>query len=76
MILVRYPVSGVSLWEKHRKIEINKALSILTEKQRRRVLMRYVDELTLQEIADIEGCDISTINESIEGAIKKIRKNF
>ena len=56
--------------------KINKALAILTEKQRRRVLMRYVDEMTLQEIADIEGCDISTINESIEGAIKKIRKNF
>ena len=73
--------SSQEQYEEEKRLEelrekINKALAILTEKQRRRVLMRYVDEMTLQEIADIEGCDISTINESIEGAIKKIRKNF
>ena len=34
------------------------------------------DEMTLEEIAKAENCDISTIAESIEGAIKKIQKNF
>ena len=56
--------------------KVNRALSILTEKQRRRVLMRFVDEMTYEEIARLEKCDISSIVESIEGAIKKIRKKF
>lgn len=58
------------------KEKVDKALALLTEKQRRRVLMRFVDEMTLEEIAKAENCDISTIAESIEGAIKKIQKNF
>ena len=58
------------------KEKVDKALALLTEKQRRRVLMRFVDEMTLEEIAKAENCDISTVFESIEGAIKKIRKNF
>lgn len=54
----------------------DEALAILTEKQRRRILMRYVDEMTLEEIAKAEKCDISTIKELIASGIKKIQKNF
>ncbi len=58
------------------KQRIQKALEMLTEKQRRRVIMRYVEKKTLQEIAEIENCDITTIRESIDAAIKKIKKIF
>ena len=56
--------------------KIKNALAILTETQRRRVLMRFVEDLTLEEIAKRENCDISSVKESIDGAIKKIKKNF
>ena len=58
------------------KEKINKALSLLTETQRRRVLMRFVDGLTFQEIAKVEQCDYTSVKESIESALKKIKKNF
>lgn len=58
------------------KEKINKALSLLTETQRRRVLMRFVDGLTFQEIAKVEKCDYTSVKESIESALKKIKKNF
>ena len=62
--------------KKELKEKVDKALELLTEKQRRRVLMRFVDNMTLGEIAILEKCDISSVDESIDGAIKKIQKNF
>lgn len=64
------------LRKREQREKIDRALALLTEKQKRRVLMRFVDEMTLEEIAKEEKCDISTVAESIEGAIKKIQKNF
>lgn len=61
---------------KEQQEKIKKALGILTEKQKRRVIMRYVDEMTLQEIAEVENCDYTSVKESIESAIKKIKKFF
>ncbi len=58
------------------KEKVDRALSILTETQKRRVIMRFVKEMTFEEIAKVEHCDVSTVFESIEGAIKKIREKF
>lgn len=54
--------------------EIIRLFDILTEKQKRRFIMRVIEEMTLEAIADKEHCDISTIKESIDSAIKKIKK--
>ena len=64
------------LRKKELKEKVDRALSILTETQKRRVIMRFVNEMTFEEIAKVEHCDVSTVFESIEGAIKKIRKNL
>lgn len=61
---------------KELKWYIQKAFRLLTEKQRRRIQMRFVENKTLQEIAKIEKCDITTIKESIDAASKKIKKFF
>ncbi|HBL84346.1 MAG: hypothetical protein A2Y17_05045 [Clostridiales bacterium GWF2_38_85] len=50
------------------------ALDKLTEVQRRRYIMYVVDELTVREIADIEGSHFTAVHESIQAAEKKVKK--
>ena len=38
--------------------------------------MRYVENKKLREIAEIEGCDITSVRESINSGIIKIKKIF
>lgn len=52
-----------------------KAFDTLTEKQKSRVVKYYVKDKTLRDIAEEENVKYQTINESLEGAIKKL-KNF
>lgn len=47
------------------------ALETLTETQRRRVIYRYYDGKTLEEIAKLENAGYSSVYESIEAALKK-----
>lgn len=51
------------------------AVADLPEVQRRRFLLHYIDGLTLEKIAEIEGRHFTSINESISAAAKKI-KNY
>ena len=54
---------------------IQATLSLLTETQRRRLLM--LDEgMTLREIAEAEGAAVSSVKESLDAARKKFRENF
>ena len=64
--------------EEHKEVEknINRALNLLSEIQRRRIVMRYVENKKLREIAEIEGCDITSVRESINSGIIKIKKFF
>lgn len=52
------------------------ALETLTETQRRRVIYRYYDGKTLEEIARLENAGYSSVYESIEAALKKIKIFF
>ena len=52
------------------------ALDKLTKEQRRRILLYYDYQLSLEQIANIEGCTKQSVQESIEWGINKIRKNF
>lgn len=48
----------------------------LTEKQFRRLWMYYVEDLTIDEIGDLEGTSHQSISKSILSAVKKIKKFF
>ena len=56
--------------------KLAKALETLTKEQRRRILLYYDYQLTMEEIARIEGCAKQSVQESIEWGIKKLKKFF
>lgn len=55
--------------------EIERVIATFTATQKRRFKMYYYEGLTYREIAQIEGCCISSVQESISFA-KKIFKKF
>ena len=57
-----------------RKMLVQKALAVLNEKQKRRIIMRFFDGLTLAEIAKREDVSLSTLHESVTGALKKMKR--
>ena len=50
------------------------AISNLSETQKRRVFKYYFYDKSLAEIADEEGIDFTSVRESVNSAIKKIKK--
>lgn len=56
------------------KIEVDRALQILSSEERRLIYAYYFEKKTLQEIADIENKSKSSIYERIENVLKKLRK--
>ncbi|MBR3999291.1 MAG: sigma-70 family RNA polymerase sigma factor [Clostridia bacterium] len=52
------------------------SMRTLTKVQRRRVLMRFDREMKYKEIAEAENVNVNAIEDSIKGALKKMRKNF
>ena len=54
--------------------KLNKALKKLTEKQRKRILLYYNYQLTLEKIARLDGCSRQSVYESIKWGIKKLKK--
>lgn len=38
--------------------------------------MYYFEDLTLQEISKVENCSISSVKESIDSGITKLKKNI
>ncbi len=50
------------------------AMSNLSETQKRRVIKYYLYDKSLAEIADEEGIDFTSVRESVNSAIKKIKK--
>lgn len=50
------------------------ALDSLTRKQKNRVIMHVIDELTEREIGVLENVDHKSIHESISVALEKLRK--
>lgn len=52
------------------------AISALPEKQRRRLIYRFFDELSYREISEREGCSIRAVEYSVHEAIKTLRKKL
>ena len=59
--------------EKIRNEELYKAISKLPKVQKRRLKLYYFEDLTLQKIADIEGCSVKNVYKSIELAKEKLK---
>ncbi len=60
-----------------RQVEIEtlyQAITKLTEKQRSRLTRYYFADFTYKQIAEMEGCTISSIKQSIDAAIEKLKK--
>lgn len=55
---------------------IEKALSSLTQTQRRRVILAYIQGLSACEIARIEGIRQQSVSESLNAAKKKVQAFF
>lgn len=62
--------------KKNEYMKLQKAIKILSPIQKRRILLHFEYNLTLAEIAKIEGCSKVAIKYSIDIAIKKLRKFF
>ena len=58
------------------RAEHDRKLETLTETQRRRFRMVEDDGMSLWEIADIEGANLSSVAESIRAARKKLKRFY
>lgn len=58
------------------KQELIKSEKELTDTQRRRIQMYYFEDKTLREIAEIEGCAIMSVKDSLDAAIRILEKNL
>ncbi|WDV44048.1 sigma factor-like helix-turn-helix DNA-binding protein [Clostridiaceae bacterium M8S5] len=56
------------------KQQLYKALSMLTIKQRRRIIMKYYDNKSVRRIAKEEGIHFTKVHKSIRKAERKITK--
>ena len=56
--------------------ELKKAILELSEAQKRRVIKYYFENKTLQKIAEEEGCSITSVKESLDSSINKLRKKL
>ena len=48
----------------------------LSEKQQKRLHMHFLEKMTFREIADLEGCHFTSVKDSVQASIKKIKKYF
>jgi len=58
------------------KSKLTAAMDCLTSVQKRRITMYFYDNKTLREIAEIEKADVRAVWESIDGALKRMKKYF
>lgn len=56
--------------------KLHKAISELPEKQKKRLILHYFQELTYVEIAKREKCSTRAVEYSIHGAIQNLKKFF
>ena len=56
--------------------ELKNAINSLSELQKRRIQMYYFENKTLKEIAEIEGCAIMSVKDSLDLAINNLEKKL
>lgn len=53
---------------------LRNAMEHLTEVQKHRLKLYYLNDLTQRKIAELEGCNRAAVQQSIESAIEKLKK--
>jgi len=61
---------------RERAQEVSAALETLSENQRRIFLMRFVEEMELQEICQATGMRIATVKTHLHRAVKAVRQKL
>lgn len=56
------------------KSEIDSLLNVLTPEQKEAVILRFGEELSFWEIAEVTGCNMRTVQSRVRNALKMIRK--
>lgn len=54
--------------------ELKKAINQLSDVQKRRIKLYYFEDMTIEEIADLEGATHQAISKSIRKAVEEIKK--
>ncbi|GHV20749.1 RNA polymerase [Bacteroidia bacterium] len=60
--------------EENRRNYVQKILSILTPNQRQVIIYKYMEDFSIQEIADIIGINYQSVQNLIQRSIQKIKK--
>ena len=55
---------------------VREALRLLTDRQREIIYYRYIEELSIEEIASLMDMNYQSVQNSIQRSIKKIRESF
>lgn len=66
----------VTLNQKELQHTVRKVLSMLTDRQREIIYYRYMEELSIEEIAILMDMNYQSVQNSIQRSIKKIRESF
>jgi RNA polymerase sigma-70 factor (ECF subfamily) len=61
------------LLARERALEVNTALEWLSEKQPTTFMMRFLEEMELQEICQATGMQINTVKTHLHRAVKAVR---
>ena len=69
-------VIATDIQQNQHKEEIYEALSKLTEREKDLIIMRYMDDMSLKDIASKANKPLGTIKSSISRTLKKMRKHM
>ncbi|MBR1701349.1 MAG: RNA polymerase sigma factor [Lachnospiraceae bacterium] len=56
------------------EIDFQRQLEFLTDKQRELILLRYAQNLTLREVAEVTGSNLRTVQSNLRRALKQIKQ--
>lgn len=64
------------VFKKLQEEELHKAIRRLPEKQKRRLILYYFEEMTYEQIAELEGCSKVAVKYMIDKAVEVLKKNL
>lgn len=70
-------MTPADIWEqKEINRRLHEAMSKLTPQQKRRIYARFFLHMNNAEIARVEGCDVTSVRDSINRGLRRLKKIF